>query len=204
VTPADLEYLLEGHNHHFRPALTAGDVLGNFVGLRPLVRSGSGSPSALSREFRLFASPSGLLSVAGGKYTTYRKMAEQITDEVARRLGRRRSGRTRHFRLDGAPPGAWHDFEPAETAALRARYPIAEESARHLVRRYGRRAPDVAAYLEDNPAMARPVVEGEPDLQAEFAYQRDHEMAVFPADHLLRRTRLGLFHPALLRKPELL
>ncbi|HXG09159.1 MAG TPA: glycerol-3-phosphate dehydrogenase [Gemmataceae bacterium] len=199
VTAADVEYLLQGHNHFFAPALGPDDVLGSFVGLRPLVRSRPGSPSSLSREFRLFRSPSGLLSVAGGKYTTYRQMAEEITDEVACRLGRRRCCRTRTFRLDGAPPTPWAEFEPAEVVALRTRYRLGEESARHLVRRYGRRARDVAAYLERDPALGKPVVDGEPDLWAEFAYQRDREMAVRPEDFLLRRTRLGLFHPALLQ-----
>jgi glycerol-3-phosphate dehydrogenase len=65
------------------------------------------------------------------------------------------------------------------------------------VRRYGRRWEEVARLL--TPALARPVVAGEPDLLVELAYQRDHEMAVLPEDFLLRRTRLGLFHPELLR-----
>jgi glycerol-3-phosphate dehydrogenase len=202
VTPEEVRYLLDAHNHYFAPALTAGDVLGRFVGLRPLVRSRTGKPSAISREFRVFASPSGLLSVAGGKYTTYRRMAEILTDTVVRRLGRRRLGRTRHFRLDGAPDEPWHRFEPAAVAALTQRHGLGEEMARHLVHRYGCNAARVAAYLERDPALGKPVVAGEPDVLAEFVYQRDHEMALHAADHLLRRTRLGLFHPELLLRPS--
>jgi glycerol-3-phosphate dehydrogenase len=82
---------------------------------------------------------------------------------------------------------------------LRSRHGLDEAAAWHLVKRYGRRACEVAAYLERDPGLARPVLEGEPDLHAEFAYQRDHEMALYPADHLLRRTRLGLFYPRLLQ-----
>ena len=200
VTPEEIAYLLEGYNHHFPPGLGAGDVLGAFAGLRPLLRSRRDEPSALSREFRLFVSPSGLLSVAGGKYTTYRHMAEVITDAVARRLGRRRRCRTRDFRLDGAPPGPRPEFARAETAALQ-RQGLSAATAAHLVGRYGRHARDVAAYMERDPGLGRPAVQGEPDLWAEFAYQRDHEMAVYPADCLLRRTRLGLAHPHLLRLP---
>ena len=59
--------------------------------------------------------------------------------------------------------------------------------------RYGRRAFDVAAYLTEEPGLAAPVVAGEPDLRVEFRYQRDHELAIYPDDHLFRRTRLGLF-----------
>jgi glycerol-3-phosphate dehydrogenase len=201
VTPADVDYLLDGHNHYFTPTLGPGDVLGRFAGLRPLLRSGPGRPSDRSREYQLSWSPSGLLSVVGGKYTTYRHMAEVITDAVARRLGVARRCRTRTFRLDGAPRVAWDRFEPAEVGDLRARWGLDEEAARHLVRRYGRRAAEVAAYLGREPALRRGVVAGEPDLLAEFAYQRDEEMALFLGDFLLRRTRLGLFRPELLDRP---
>ena len=194
VTPADIDYLLEGHNHHLRPALSAGDVLGHFVGLRPLLRSRPAEPSSVSREFRLFGSPSGLLSVAGGKYTTYRHMAEVITDAVVQRLGLRRRCHTRLQRLDGAPEEPWPTFRQRTVAGFE-RAGLAPASARHLVDRYGRRAPEVFAYIEAEPALARCAHPDEPDLAAEFAYQRDHEMALFPADFLLRRTRLGLFHP---------
>jgi glycerol-3-phosphate dehydrogenase len=76
-------------------------------------------------------------------------------------------------------------------------YGLNQNAADHLVSRYGRCAPDVAAYLRQDPALAKPVVPGEPDLEVEFPYQRDHEMALYPSDHLLRRTRLGLFRPEL-------
>jgi glycerol-3-phosphate dehydrogenase len=199
VTPEEVDYLLAGFHRHFALGLGAGDVLSSFAGLRPLIRSRPGEPSALTREFRVFESAPGLLSVAGGKYTTYRHMAEAITDEIARSLGRKRLCRTRHFRLDAAPGIRWEQFALAEVAYLRKGHGLAEEAAWHLVRRYGRHGRDVAAYLERDPELARPVVAGEPELQAEFAYQRDHEMALYPADHLLRRTRLGLFRPELLR-----
>src|SRR5262249_13985073 len=151
------DYLLAGHNRYFTPALAEADVLGSFVGLRPLIRSRSDRPSAISREFQMFASPSGLLSVAGGKYTTYRRMAEVITDTIASRLGRRRVSRTRRFPLDGAPRVPWQEFQRSEVATLCQRHGMAEEAARHLVGRYGRRAADVAAYLEHNPSLAQPV-----------------------------------------------
>jgi glycerol-3-phosphate dehydrogenase len=203
VTPEEIEYLLAGYNHYFKPPLTPTDLLGSFAGVRPLIRSRLGDPSARSREFRIFDSPSGLLSVAGGKYTTYRRMAETIAEAVARRLKRWHRKGTANLRLDGAPDVAWERFEPAAVAELTRSSGLSAESARHLVQRYGRRAPDVAAYLTHDPGLAKPVLAGEPDLRVEFPYQRDHEMAVYPADFLLRRTRLGLFHPDLLRNPPL-
>jgi len=198
VTSAEVDYLLRAHNHYLDPSLTPADVLGRFAGLRPLLRSRPGEPSSLSREFRLFWSPSGLLTAAGGKYTTYRHMAEVITDAVAARLGRRMRCRTANHPLDGAPAVPWPEFAPAETQALARQHGLAEASARHLVTRYGRRAADAAALLARDPALARPVVAGEPDLAVEFVYQRAEEMALCEADCLLRRTRLGLFRPELL------
>ena len=199
VSAEETDYLLRAFNHYFAPPLAPGDVLGRFAGLRPLLRAGPGSPASASRDFHLFEAPSGLLSVGGGKYTTYRHIAEVVTDRVAARLGSRRRGRTRRFALDGAPPGPWAEFEPAAAARLRSRHGLGEAAARHLVRRYGRRADDVAAYLARDPKLGQPVTPGEPDLKAEFVYQREREMAIYPADFLLRRTRLGLFRPELLR-----
>jgi glycerol-3-phosphate dehydrogenase len=200
VTPAEVDYLLRAHNHYFSPALAPGDVLGRFSGLRPLLRSRPGEPSSRSREFRVFWSPSGLLTVAGGKYTTYRHMAEVITDAVSARLGRRTRCRTANHPLDGAPAMPWKAFERSQTKELAARHGLVEGSARHLVNRYGRRAADAAAYLANDPTLAEPVVAGEPDLRVEFVYQREHEMAIREEDCLLRRTRLGLFHAELLRE----
>jgi len=204
VTAADIAYLLEGFNKYLTPSLQRSDVLGTFVGLRPLIASRPGDPAAMTRESRVIESPGGLLSVAGGKYTTYRRMAEVVTDAVAKRLGRQRPGRTAAFRLDGAPPGDWADFQRRESARLAEQYDLAAVAARHLVQRYGRRAAAVARYLKNDPALARPVIEGEPDLRVEFVYHREEEMAVKPADYLLRRTRLGLFHPHLLEKPGII
>jgi glycerol-3-phosphate dehydrogenase len=199
VTAEETDYLLRAFNHYLSPPLAAGDLLGHFAGLRPLLRAGSDSPASASRDFHLFESPSGLLSVGGGKYTTYRHVAEVVTDRVAARFGHRRRGRTRRFPLDGTPPLPWAEFERAAVKALDHRHGLGEEAARHLVRRYGRRAEEVAAYLVFDPELARPVVPGEPDLEVEFVYQREQEMAIYPADCLLRRTRLGLFRPELLQ-----
>ncbi len=204
VLPADVEYLLDGFNHYFSPSLTTADVLNCFVGSRPLIRARPGEPSDLSREFQLHSSPSGLLTAAGGKYTTYRHMAEVITDTVVRRLGLSRRCRTRVFRLDGAPEQAWSRFEKTAIASLRSQHHLDDASARHLVERDGRRAVEVADYVLRDSTLSQPVLNGEPDLLAEFAYQRDHEMAQTAADFLLRRTRLGLFHPELLQNPPAL
>ncbi|HEV2949918.1 MAG TPA: glycerol-3-phosphate dehydrogenase [Gemmataceae bacterium] len=208
VTPAEIDYLLEGYNRYFQTALQSSDVLGTFAGLRPLMRSGSGKPSSLSREYRIVESSSGLISVAGGKYTTYRRMAEVITDTISRRLGRRGPCRTGTFPIDGALPVARASgvrYDPGSSGIIReikalrgSSKSLDEESARHLVTRYGSRARDVAAYCLSDPKGLTRIVPDAPDLRGELAYQRDHEMAIYPKDVALRRTRLGLFHPEII------
>jgi glycerol-3-phosphate dehydrogenase len=197
VDEVEIAYLLDAYNSYFTPAFRRDEVLACFAGLRPLVRARPGEPSSLSREFRIIRSPSGLITVAGGKYTTYRRMAEVITDHVARRVGCRRRCRTARHRLHGAPELSWLDFEFAATARILQRRLVDEATALHLVRRYGTQASKVVEYVARDPSLGRRLVEDEPEIAAEFAYQRDHEMACQPADFLLRRTRLGLFHPDL-------
>jgi glycerol-3-phosphate dehydrogenase len=199
VTPQDINYLIEGHNAYLGPARAPGSILGSFAGLRPLIRAGAEDPSALSREFKLIDSPGGLLSVAGGKLTTYRHMAEMVTDAVAQKLGCMQPCRTHCFPLDGAPRERWNVFVKQTRELLQAEYGLDEAPADHLIGRYGRRAVEVAGYVAASPELGRPLVHGEPDLRAEWLYQCDHEMAVTPSDYLLRRTRLGLYHPELLR-----
>jgi glycerol-3-phosphate dehydrogenase len=201
ATEEDISYLLEGYNHHFRPGLDRRDLLGHFVGVRPLARTRAGEPSARSREWRLVEGASGMLSVVGGKYTTYRHMAEKITDRVMQRLGLRGGCRTRVFRLAGAPRGNAMTPQQDVLTRLCQQGVLSEESGRHLERRYGTCVGGVLDVLARDPGLGRRVVEGEPDVLAEFVYQREQEMACRPEDFLLRRTRLGLFHPALLASP---
>jgi glycerol-3-phosphate dehydrogenase len=206
VRKEEIGYLLEGHNHYLHPSLERTELLGSFAGLRPLLRSRQGEPSARSREFRVLAGPTGLITVAGGKYTTFRRMAEVIVDVVLDRLGapsdrRYRKCRTRMFPLLGAPRGDWTGFAHSMVANLRLFPGLDEPSALHLVNRYGTRALEVARYVQNQPELSRPIVGGEPDVLAELAYQRDHEMAVLPADSFLRRTRLGLYRPEVLVPP---
>jgi glycerol-3-phosphate dehydrogenase len=195
VEPAEVQYLLAAYNHYFTPSLMPAEVLGSFAGLRPLVRASRGEPSALSRECRLHESPSGLISVAGGKYTTYRAMAEAVVDLVCRRLGLERRCKTHDLLLDATPDEPWDRFAAQTVAELENRWRLPYLAASHLVDRYGRNARKVAEYLDAAPELAMPVTPGEPELQVEFAYQRECEMALYDDDYRLRRTRLGLIHP---------
>jgi glycerol-3-phosphate dehydrogenase len=98
------------------------------------------------------------------------------------------------------PPG--EESIAREIKDLRHNFPALDEgSATHLVLRYGRRAREVAAYVDQDSKSRDRIIESESDMYGELAYQRDHEMAIRPGDHWLRRTRLGLVHPELLQTP---
>ena len=197
VSVDDEQYLVDGYNHYFSPAVDRASIKGRFAGLRPLLRSDANDPSARSREFRVIEDANGLLSVAGGKYTTYRAMAEVITNRIGDRLGNRQSCRTAKLPLIGTPAEPWSSFVPHEVMRLIDAYGIDRSLAAHLVNRYGRRAEVVARTIAERcETMA--IVAGEPDVVGELEYQRREEMAVVRADHLLRRSRIGLWKPELL------
>ncbi len=198
---ADVDYLLAAANHYLARHWTAGDVIATLAGLRPLIRSRGKVPSAVSREFEILRSRSGLWSIGGGKYTTYRAMAEQAVNQIALELGQPAvvtGCRTATHRLVGTPNEPWSVFRESEPARLASALGLDRELAAHLVDRYGARAGTVAVRWASVSTCQRPVVAGEPECWAELYVQADEEMAQCAADHLLRRTRLGLFHAELL------
>ena len=198
VLPDEIEYLLEGYNHFFDHELRAANVMGAFAGLRPLIRATPGKPSARSREFRLERAASGLWTALGGKYTTYRAMAESIVDAIGANLGRREPCRTRTLRLVGAPDSPWPRYSSEMAASLQARYPIAADSAMHLLHRYGTETETVLESIQAKNGFER-VHPDEPDLIVEQAYQRNEEMAMTAADLFLRRSRIGMYRPEVLK-----
>lgn len=198
VLPDEIGYLLEGYNEYFDPPLSNADVMGTFAGLRPLIRARPGEPSSLSREFRLHDGPGGLVTALGGKFTTYRQMAETIVDHLGARLDKRRRSRTSELPLVGAPPSPWGEYFERMTAEIQRKYPIAADSAQHLVRRYGDQVEAVLASMEGMPDAFARVHADEPDLIGEQSWQRDEEMALFADDFLLRRSRIGMWRPGMI------
>jgi glycerol-3-phosphate dehydrogenase len=177
-TPEDVAYLLDAMSRSLREPLTEDDVLGTWAGLRPLVRDASSSRTAdLSRRHRVAASDSGMITVTGGKLTTYREMAEDTVDAAVHVLGgaaprRARRSRTAKLRLRGCD--GWHDLA---------------ESDPHLAHRYGGEARVVQAMVDADPALGEPLVPGLPYRRAEAVYAARYEMATTLTDVLSRRTR---------------
>jgi glycerol-3-phosphate dehydrogenase len=199
VLPQEIAYLLEAYNHCFDPPLRHEDVLGTFAGLRPLIRAERSDPSSISREFRLVRSPSGLLTALGGKYTTFRRMAETITDSFGQALGKPQRCRTRSLPLEGTPEQPWPLFRAAATARIQRRFSLPHDSAVHLVQRYGNRIDAVAELMAQVLRGFERIHPDEPDLLGELRYQRDEEMAIHSGDFFLRRSRIGMYRPEVLR-----
>lgn len=181
-TADDVDYLLSSLNASITEPLSAGDVVGTWAGLRPLLRGATSRRTAdLSRRHRVSRSSSGLVTVAGGKLTTWRQMAQDTVDEVCNLLGQRMRSRTKSLRLRGAE--GYRDVGDAG---------LGTDVRDHLVARYGSEAAVVLAMVGDDPDLAQPLVPGLPYLRAEARYAVEHEMAVTVDDVLARRTRARL------------
>lgn len=181
----DIEYILATVNTCFPDAgVTATDIVSTYAGLRPLVAPEDDmSESAISREDQIFESPSGLISLGGGKLTTHRHVAERLTTVVGKRIGRQ-AGRCRTAQV--ALPGA------AGIAPGGVLSEPPESFEEHLRWRYGARGPEVAALSRDDEALRQPIVSDLPDLAAEVAYAVEHEMALTLRDVLERRLHIHL------------
>lgn len=193
VTAADVTYLLRSANAAFPDAhLTSKDVVSVWAGLRPLLREDKQtSPSGVSREHQILESPHGLITIAGGKLTTYRVMARDVVDRVARRLheldGRPRAARAATDRLP-LPGGEAADLQVLVEAA-RARG-ASDRTAQHLVAFYGSEAAAVLNFVDRDRGLGEPIVSGRPEIWAEVTYAIEREMAVRLQDVLIRRLHL--------------
>ncbi|MEV3960132.1 glycerol-3-phosphate dehydrogenase/oxidase [Nocardia sp. NPDC050193] len=177
-TGTEIDFLLDTVNTVLRIPLTHTDIRGSYAGLRPLLRTAGDSTADISREHAVLTAPSGLVTVVGGKLTTYRKMAQDAVDAAVARA-RLSAGpcRTKNLPLAGAVAGAARDRLAAPQL---------------LIERYGADAPAVVALTAANPDLAVPVAPGADVLAAEFRWSLEQEGALDAGDLLDRRTRIGL------------
>jgi len=193
ATGEDVIYLLRSANAVFpRARLSPNDVIATWAGLRPLLAPDRDVPAGrVSREHRLVESPSGLVTIAGGKLTTFQVMARDAVDLVAQRLRQ----------LDGRPlpPRAPTDTLPlpgGEIAALDVMMQSARmkelppTTARHLVDSYGTESAAILNLVAKNKVLGGPLVAGRPEIRAEVIYAVDREMALRLSDVLIRRLHL--------------
>ena len=166
----DIEYLLTWVNTALRSPISAADIVGVYAGLRPLLQGETDDTSKLSREHVVHDRGNGMISVAGGKYTTYRVMAADAIDATTPYLGELPASTTSEIPLVGSAP----------------------HSEDRLRGRYGTLADEVEQLAGTDPEYARPVVGDAPYLMAELRYAVTHEGALHLDDVLTRRTRLSI------------
>jgi glycerol-3-phosphate dehydrogenase len=191
--PDDVAYLLDAVNEFFGTSLGAADLVGAYAGVRPLIATGDPRKSVdISRKAELYETSSAMLTITGGKLTTWRRMARQTVDRMVEREGREAPCRTAEIPLGRAARPDELDAPPG----------VSEEAVAQLAFRYGHAARNVLALAREDAALAEPIVPGRPDLLAEAVVAARHEQARSVADVLLRRTRLGLLAAPQLRGTE--
>jgi glycerol-3-phosphate dehydrogenase len=180
----DIDYLLGQVNTVLSEPLGPGDIVGVYAGLRPLLTGESDDTSMLSREHAVIVSDTGLVSVAGGKYTTYRIMARDAVDAaVSGWTDRVPASNTEEIPLLGATGWAEMMEDPSR---LGLPDPV------RLLGRYGSEAAKLAAMVATDPSLADPLVDEAPYLRAEIAFAATDEGALHLDDVLTRRTRISI------------
>ncbi len=186
----DIDYLLQTVNAVLAQPLSHADIEGVYAGLRPLLSGESEASSKLSREHAVSQSVSGLISVAGGKYTTYRVMAKDAVDVAARAVPH------------PVPPSCTEAIPLVGAAGYPAFVNRREEIARdaglgvervqHLLERYGTRTTELIDSIRERPDLGAPLEGAEDYLRAEAIYAASHEGALHLDDVLTRRTRISI------------
>jgi len=190
VTRDEVDYLLRHLNRYFSVQYTVADIVSVFSGMRPLVRAkGSRETKKLIRAHEVEVDKvSGLVSILGGKWTTYRAMAEDTIDAVGRELGNSTPSKTRALRLAGGEGYATEHWR-----LLASVYSLREVTARHLAEKFGNEAEAVLALTREDPKLKSPIVAGGAPILAEVVYCARSEMAVTIVDMLARRLGLQMF-----------
>jgi glycerol-3-phosphate dehydrogenase len=187
VEASDAEVILRSVSRAFGE-LSADDVVASWAGIRPLLDTGAGSTRDLPRRHMVLEDPPGLVTVTGGKLTTYRTMAEDVVDVVCRGLGTGGPCRTARLPLGSAGPlAASVRYAEAEVRTL----DLPPEVGRRLVQRYGDDWPEAVALIREDASLAEEVTPGFPVRRVELALARSREMAITDDDVLVRRTRLA-------------
>jgi glycerol-3-phosphate dehydrogenase len=193
ATRSDIEYLLDRVNRVLVTPLSDADILGVYAGLRPLLAGESEETSSLSREHAVARVVPGLISIAGGKYTTYRVMAADAVDSGAEELPKLvQPSCTDRVPLLGADG---YFAVRNQSDALASEYGLHPHRVRHLLERYGSLIREVLDPGRSDRALLEPVPDAPDYLLAEIRYAVTHEGALHLEDVLTRRTRISIEYP---------
>jgi len=204
ATLEDVDYLIDASNHHFpNNHITRDDVISTWAGLRPLIAPepevGEISESQVSREHQILIGEDGLITIAGGKLTTYRKMAKECVDtavNLLKLMGKLpadiHSGQTFKFPLPGAvgwPEDDDHDKVAADLTKA-CDCGLSAEVSRHLVDTYGMRALELAKLCATDTFQMEPIVPGRVEIMAQIDFGVREELAASVSDIMIRRTQI--------------
>ncbi len=190
---ADIDYILEHVNTVLSTPLTHDDIQGVYAGLRPLLSGESESTSQLSREHAVARPQPGLISIAGGKYTTYRVMAADAIDAALEDVGGTRPPSvTEHIPLVGAE-GYHAMVNQVDRMAAKVGLPVWR--LQRLLDRYGSMTEELLALTADDASLLEPLDGAKEYLRVEIAYAASHEGALHLDDVLARRTRISIETP---------
>ncbi len=196
IDQADVDYLLGEANKWLATAITVDDVIGIYSGLRPLLQSGGeeDGTSTLSREHAVLRPAPGLVLIAGGKYTTYRVMAQDAVDAAVVARSEVFADPVPESTTDRLPLVGAGGYAAAwasrERTARESSLPLA--TVEHLLRRHGDRVTTVLDLVANDPSLAEPMHPQAPYLMAEAVLAVTREGAMGLDDVLVRRTRLAL------------
>src|SRR5437763_909928 len=187
----DVAYLLKYLNRYLTVKLTEENIISTYTGYRPLVspRRPGRATAKVSRTHAVLESPSGLVTIVGGKLTTYRRMAQDTVDVLNRRDGTRVLHPTQSLPLQGSAawPGAKQDIV-SKGAALG----LSPQTIEHLGQSHGANATQVLDLVVGDPSLAALLIDDLPYIRAEVVYACRQEMAMTPYDVLERRTSITL------------
>src|SRR5713101_4586011 len=189
ASPEDIAYLLKHVNDYLEVNLTHDDILSVYAGYRPLVKSRGARAADLSRTHVVLQENNGMVTIVGGKLTTYRRMAQDTVDVLAKRDGMPRSHPTRQLLLAGAI--GWRDAK-REIEARGRQLGLAPEMVEHLACNFGSNASAVLDLIDEDESLRERLVPDLPYLRAEVVYACRAEMAMTLEDVLARRTRIIL------------
>jgi glycerol-3-phosphate dehydrogenase len=191
ATREDISYLLHHLNRYLSIHLTEADIISTYAGYRPLLsaRSSNHSTAKLSRSHSVLKSPSGLVSIVGGKLTTYRRMAQDTVDVLNRRDGSVPVHPTQNLPLFGSAgwPAKRREMEDKGKALG-----LDRQILTHLGRSYGSEANAILGLVQSDPSLAVRLVDDLPYIRAEVVHACRQEMAMTPYDVLARRTSITL------------
>nr|WP_078545245.1 glycerol-3-phosphate dehydrogenase/oxidase [Litchfieldia alkalitelluris] len=195
VTKEDCDYLITTiHDMFPKVKLTLVDIESSWAGLRPLIHEDGKNPSEISRKDEIWQSKSGLITIAGGKLTGFRKMAEQVVDTMIESLDKEQdmplgTCKTKNLPISGGDVGGSKDYKQflAKKTRQLLKYDLDKMTADKLVRLYGSNIDRIIDYMKEDDSNA-PKTDLPLYVQAMLLYSLEHEMTLNPLDFFVRRT----------------